>query len=131
MACSSDCCTLDPIELIMCPNYLLCRSCEPQDILDDNNGLCVYCCVMNGKLEFKEDTKCIICLCDNKIGVCFNKSCDHQICVDCYKKKYLVDDGDDKDNIFTVCCICSQTSSICSQTSSICSQTSNQDSLPK
>lgn len=122
MACSNDCCTLDPINnediLIKCPNFILCKSYESQEILDENNGLCIYCCVMNGQLEFKEDVKCIICLENNKIGVCFNVSCEHNICVECYKKKYLVDDGDDN-NIFKVCCLCPQT------------QTSNQDSPPK
>jgi hypothetical protein len=115
MACSNDCCTLE--ELVKCPNYLLCNSYDTQDVLDDNNGLCVYCCVMNGKLKFKDDIKCIICLGDNKIGVCFDKECDHHICTYCYRKKYLVDNGDDNKNIFNEC--------------SICSQTLNQDSLPK
>jgi len=109
MACSSDCCSLDPIELVKCPNYTLCDSYESQETLDENNGLCIYCYIMNGKLEFKENIKCIICLENNKIGVCFETKCDHHICTDCYKKKYLVDDEDDKNNIFKKCCICSQT----------------------
>lgn len=106
MACSSECCILNPEELTNCPNFLLCKSLESKEVLDETNGLCLYCFIMNGKLEFKEDTKCIICLENNKIGVCFDIKCDHHICVDCHKKKYLVDDEDDKNNIFKVCAIC-------------------------
>lgn len=101
MACSNECCS---IEEYKCPNFLLCGSYETQELLDDNNGLCIYCNIMNNVLQFTENIECIICLDKNKIGVCFEPKCDHHICTDCYKKKYLIDDAEN--NIFKVCAIC-------------------------
>ena len=104
MACSNDCCS---IEEYKCPNFLLCGSYETQELLDDNNGLCIYCNIMNNELQFEENKDCIICLKENNTVVCFDIKCSHHICIDCYKKKYLfVNDKDDKGSIFNVCSIC-------------------------
>jgi hypothetical protein len=108
MACSNDCCILNPEELVKCPNFLLCESYELQDVLDDNNGLCLYCCVMNDKLEFELEKNCILCLENNKIGICFDKKCDHHICIECYKKKYMFGNDEDENNIFKKCAICNK-----------------------
>ena len=94
-----------------CKNYLLCNTDECQVVLDENEGLCVYCAVMHGKLTIKENIKdkCILCLIPNKNGIEF-ANCTHHICVDCYKKKFIFDETtqSDKDNIFTVCAICTR-----------------------
>ena len=104
MACSNECCS---IEEYKCPNFLLCGSYETQELLDDNNGLCIYCNIMNGLLQFEENKECIICLEKNKTGVCFDPKCEHHICIGCYKKKYLVaEDSEDENNIFRVCAVC-------------------------
>jgi len=108
MACSNDCCSIneDDTKNIKCPNFLLCESYESQEILDDNNGLCVYCNIICGKLEFELDKQCIICLQHNKTSVCFDPKCNHHICVTCYKVKYIFDEDDDNQNIFKICSIC-------------------------
>ena len=115
MACSNDCCSLEIHEEldeenknIKCPNFLLCETYESQDVLDDNNGLCIYCNIMNGKLTFELNKECILCLIKDKTAVCFDSKCEHHICVECYKKKYLFDDVNEEmqNNIFKICAIC-------------------------
>ena len=94
-----------------CPNFLLCETYESKEILDENNGLCIYCNVMNGKLQFELDKECILCLLKNKIGVCFDSNCEHYICTECYKKKYLFQSDNEKDvknGIFDICAICNK-----------------------
>jgi hypothetical protein len=90
-----------------CANYLLCNSDECISVLKENNGLCIYCTVMHGKLNIKEniEDKCILCLDTNKHGIQFG-TCDHYICIDCTKKKFIFDDCGETNSIFTVCAIC-------------------------
>jgi len=89
-----------------CINHTLCQS---DNEINPITGLCVYCEVLHGKLEFKENVMCILCLIKDKTGVKFDKKCNHCICIDCFKKKYLFDDEDESINIFKVCAICEPT----------------------
>jgi len=96
----------DEIKNVKCPNFVLCESYESQELLDDNDGLCIYCKIINGNLKFEENKECIICLQKNKTGICFNPNCNHHICLHCFKVKYIFDDDDEKQNIFKICAIC-------------------------
>jgi hypothetical protein len=37
-----------------CANYLLCNNIESLEILNSHDGMCVYCFIMNGKLNINE-----------------------------------------------------------------------------
>jgi hypothetical protein len=95
-----------------CSNYLLCNNIESTELLDSHDGLCVYCFILNGKLDISENLnnqKCSFCLYVNKYGVEFKNKCDHHICVECYKTKFMFESqvpGEDKVTIFTNCSIC-------------------------
>jgi hypothetical protein len=112
-SCSKAClCENTSDHMEQCKNYLLCNSLETKDILDSHDGLCVYCYILNGKLEISENVAnqdCSFCLLVNKYVVEFSKKCEHHICVDCYKKKIMFD-GDtpetNKSEIFIKCSIC-------------------------
>ena len=110
---SIDCeCNKKEEELIKCHNYLLCENKETKELLDSHDGLCIYCHILNGKLtinENKTEQMCSFCLYVSKYAVEFPTKCDHHICIECYKKKYLfeVDNNEKfKNNIFSVCSIC-------------------------
>jgi hypothetical protein len=109
-SCSKGCLCIEPTN--KCTNYVLCSNIESQDILDSHDGLCVYCFILNGKLTINENTtnqKCSFCLDVNKNIVEFPKKCEHHICVECYKKKFvfeLDEKFDMKNNIFNICSIC-------------------------
>jgi hypothetical protein len=97
-------------KLIKCNNYGFCENLETRELLDYHNGLCVYCHIMNGKLNIEEnnsDEPCSFCLVKNTVKINFPKKCKHYICKPCYKKKYLFDNDDKRSIIFEVCSICS------------------------
>jgi len=91
-----------------CLNYLLCEN----FLEDSHDNLCVYCCILNGVLHIEENTRnepCCICLVKSDIIVNFPKKCQHGICTECYKKKFLFefDQEDDQMSVFKKCAICS------------------------
>ena len=109
-SCSKACLCIESIE--KCANYLLCNNIENNEILDSHNGLCVYCFIINGKLNIIENTlnqKCSFCLDITKNVIEFPTKCEHHICIECYKKKFIFELNekyDEKQNIFTTCSIC-------------------------
>jgi len=109
-SCSKSCLCIESTD--KCANYLLCNNIESHEILNSHDGLCVYCFIMNGKLNINENTtdqKCSFCLNVNKNIIDFSTKCDHHICIDCYKKKFIFeldDKFDEKNNIFNTCSIC-------------------------
>jgi len=74
-------------EPIKCPNYLVCKSLNPQWLYYcHKEDLCTGCSTIgSGKLSFCKDIiECPICL-EHKIGV-KQINCNHFTCVDCFKR---------------------------------------------
>ena len=101
-----------------CPNYIICNN-----MLSDETGLCVYCEMLFGKwrgftrgiLEIHNNSDCTTCF---KKNICITRpSCDHIICIDCFKNTYFentlaeVDDSElseylEKINSYKKCKLC-------------------------
>ena len=80
--CKSDC--PHNCELVECNNYRLCGHKYPQHILDCNNGMCMNCAIMIGKIKFLDEKgDCPICL-TNKDMIEINCG-KHKVCLDCWK----------------------------------------------
>jgi hypothetical protein len=109
--CNKKCDINDKIECECnkkCLNYLLCENL----VEDSQDNLCVYCSVLNGVLDLEENTRnelCYVCLIKLDVIVNFPKKCQHGICTECYKKKFLfeLDQEDDPMSVFNKCAICS------------------------
>jgi hypothetical protein len=129
LSCSKACLCLDNNDLNMnkcnpndpidcecnnkkCHNYLLCENIESIELLDSHDGLCVYCYILNGKLKIVENIsnqRCSFCLYVSKDAIKFPDHCEHHICIECYKRKFLFEienNEKQKNNIFSVCSIC-------------------------
>ena len=81
---------------IHCPNYIICRSMVPRNVLNYYNGLCYYCDNMfgvakggKGILKAVDNVECPICL---ETTRCVTQpKCEHTICVECFKRCYYGD----------------------------------------
>lgn len=84
-----------------CPNYFLCNTKCPQNILDFNNGVCFTCIEHFGKsfendsrsnpiLEVDDCIDCPICFSENVEGI-KNPRCKHYLCNSCFKIIYNFD----------------------------------------
>ena len=77
---------------IKCPNCIICSNTIKDNIYDD---VCLECYNLFGKWRNKnhilhtKETIEICPLCDNKNIVIQRPSCDHFLCIDCFKKFYF------------------------------------------
>lgn len=79
---------------IKCPNYIICNTINPKCILLCHHNLCTNCDVSfgtwqgcNDVLNVIDDHECPVCL-ETKTCVSHPK-CNHNICIDCFKKCYF------------------------------------------
>ncbi len=82
MYCQIEC--THKCKLIECHNFKLCGKKTNQYILDCNNGMCLNCAVVIGKIKFlNTNDECPICM-ENKDMI--QLSCEkHNICLECWK----------------------------------------------
>ena len=70
-------------QLVECHNYTLCKKKLPLWVLDCQNGMCIDCAVMMGKIKFlDEKDDCPICLVNKDM---IETECSHKVCIDCWK----------------------------------------------
>lgn len=83
---------------IICPNYIICNNIIRENDIYNPDGLCLDCHLLFGKwrnkdgilrLKDKLEPKENCPVCDDKIQNIFRPSCNHFICINCFKKLYF------------------------------------------
>ena len=70
-----------------CANYLFCEHLVPNYILRSTKGLCTQCSYSFGHLVFSECPECPECpICFQTKTSVKQKTCDHTVCIDCFKR---------------------------------------------
>ena len=82
---------------VQCPNFEICESVAPKEILGCHAGLCHNCDIMFGRwqggkgaLTIGNLEECYVCFEENVKGVSMPK-CDHVICTSCFKRFFYGD----------------------------------------
>jgi len=75
---------------VKCPNFIICNTKLPQWVLDSNNGTCIGCQTIFGKiLNLIDNIECPICFEIDK-GI-QQLDCNHSSCINCFKRSHMFD----------------------------------------